>query len=681
MTQPQRDEFNPHLREREATQARIESLRSQIRFHDQKYYVEAAPVITDLEYDRLLKELTSLEEAHPEFGADDSPTRRVGDQPVSHLTQVPHRRPMLSIENTYNTTELQAFFTRTRKALGNTNVQWIMELKVDGVAASLIYEAGKLVRGVTRGNGQIGDDITHNIRTIRGVPLTLIGDHPPRLEVRGEVYMTNRDLEELNLRQVEKGEEPYKNTRNVTAGTVRLLDPRLCAERNLRFFVHGVGECEGLEVANHWAFLEACAKMGLPITPHVQCLPDDAAALNAVAELEQTLHELDFEVDGVVFKVNDFTQRSELGSTSKSPRWVIAYKFEKYEAITKLQKIEVQVGKTGTVTPVAHLEPVEIAGTTVARASLHNADEIERLDVRNGDWVVVEKAGKIIPHVVRVEKHRREAEVPPFVFPTQCPECQHSLVRDAGGVYIRCPNPLCPAQLRQKLRFFASRDGMDIDGLGEKIVDQLVDAGFVKGFDDLYRLRAEQLLTLDKFGERKAEKLLAGIEASKQRGLARVLTAIAIRHVGSRVSSVLAKAFPTMEQLADAPLEALSTVPEVGPVIAASVFNYLRSEAGRSVIDGLASVGVKLSEEVSASSVSERASSLAGKTLVVTGTLTRYTRESIEAKITALGGRAASSVSSKTDYLIAGEKAGSKLSKAQELGVKVLTEDEFDALF
>jgi DNA ligase (NAD+) len=654
-------------------------LREQIRYHDRKYYVEAAPEISDLEYDRLLKRLESLETEHPELITDDSPTRRVGEQPVDHLQQVVHRQPMLSIENTYNLTELQAFFQRTRKALAGEAVQWVMEYKVDGVAASIIYEHGKLARAVTRGNGQVGDDITHNIRTVRGVPLRLVGEAPALLEVRGELYMTNRDLEQLNVRQQERGEEPFKNPRNVTAGTIRLLDPRICAERNLRFFVHGIGYCEGLDTETHWDFLSQVAKLGLPSTPYVRLLDDDQAAIKAVEELEESLHELDFEVDGMVFKVNQLEQRQRLGSTSKSPRWVIAYKVEKYEAISQLLSIEVQVGKTGTITPVANLTPVEIAGTTVSRASLHNYDEIQRLDVRPADWVVVEKAGKIIPHIVRVEKHRRESDVPPYAFPTHCPQCNHALVRDEGGVYIRCPNLTCPAQLRQRLRYFASRDGMDIDGLGEKIIDQLVDARLVNSYQDLYRLTAAQLLTLEKFGTRKAEKLIEAIATSKDRGLARLLTAISIRHVGNRVASVLAKAFPTIHLLTDATVEQLSEVHEVGEVIARSVHGFLHSESGEQVIQGLSEVGVRMWEAVPEADQSGTGI-FAGKSIVVTGTLLRYTRESIEAKIEALGGRSASAVSSKTDFLVAGEKAGSKLAKAQQLGVRILSEDEFDAL-
>lgn len=663
-----------------AVEKQVEQLRDQIRYHDRKYYVEAAPEITDLEYDRLLQQLKQLETEHPELVTADSPTRRIGDEIVGDLVQVRHRVPMLSIDNTYNIAELSSFFARAQKNLGNAAIEWVMELKVDGVAAAVVYEDGLLVRAVTRGNGEVGDDITHNIRTILGVPLRLIGNPPPLLEVRGEVYMTNSDLVQLNVRRAAEGQPAFANTRNVTAGTIRLQDPKLCAERKLRFFCHGVGYCDGIKATNHIDFLRELQSYGLPITPNVRLFESAKAVEAAIDELNESLHQLDFEVDGLVFKINDFEQREQLGTTSKSPRWVAAYKFEKYEAVTRLNEIRVQIGKTGTITPVAELEPVQLAGTTVSRASLHNAEEIERKDIRVGDWVVVEKAGKIIPHVVRVELHRREEHVVPFVFPTHCPQCSEPLTKDEGGVYIRCSNPSCQAKLRQRLRYFASRDAMDIDGLGEKIVDLLVDADFVDGFGDLYRLTEEQLLTLESFGKRKAEKLLAGIEASKSRGLTRVLAAISIRHVGSRVAMLLAKKFPTIDSLMAASVEDLSSVDEIGEIIAESVYQFLHDDYGQKVIEDLKHVGVKLTEDVAADAADQPAGVLAGKTLVVTGTLVKFKRDEIESIIERHGGRAASSVSKNTDYVVAGEKAGSKLEKAQQLGVHVLTEDEFEEL-
>jgi DNA ligase (NAD+) len=659
----------------------IAELREQIRYHDRKYYVEAAPEISDLQYDRLMDELKQLEAAHPELVTPDSPTQRVGEQPVGDLSQVEHRVPMMSIDNTYSVEELRAYGQRAAKLLPGETVEWVVELKVDGVAASIVYEDGVLVRAVTRGNGRVGDDITHNIRTIGDVPLRLLGDDPPPvLEVRGEVYMTNADLVKLNELQQAKGEPPYANTRNVTAGTVRLLDPRICAERRLRVFCHGVGYCEGLKAANHMDFLAEIGNYGLPPTPHVECFPSFDAAVEHCEALIERLHELDFEVDGLVLKVDNFEQRERLGATSKSPRWLIAYKFEKYEAVTRLNAINVQVGKTGTITPVAELEPVQLAGTTVSRASLHNADEIERKDVRVGDMVVVEKAGKIIPHIVRVEKHERKESLPKFHFPTKCPECETKLTKDEGGVYIRCPNPQCPAQVKERIRYFASRNAMDIEGLGDKLVDQLVGAGLVQGYGDLYRLTLEQVANLERMGKKSSENLLAGIAASKDRGLARLLNALSIRHVGARVATVLAENFGSMDALQQATAEQLSEINEIGPTIANSVHAYLHSEYGTKTVDELRAAGVNMEAPKRAAAATTGGGVLSGKTLVVTGTLSKYTRDEIHNLIQQHGGRAASSVSKKTDYLVAGESAGSKLDKARDLGVRVITEEEFESL-
>lgn len=656
----------------------IAELRETIRYHDRKYYVEAAPEISDREYDRLMDRLEQLEAEHPELVTPDSPTQRVGERPVPELQQVRHRVPMLSIENTYELAKVREFAGRVSRLLNGEPVQWVVELKIDGVAVSLIYEDGLLVRAVTRGDGEVGDDVTHNIRTVSGVPLRLGGGRPPRiLEARGEVYMTNSDLAALNETRAAKGEEPFANTRNVTAGSIRLLDPRICAQRHLRFFCHGVGYSEGLQATTHMEFLEEVASYGLPTTPHVRCFDHINQVVAHCEELIERLHELDFEIDGLVIKVNRFDQRERLGATSKSPRWVIAYKFEKYEAVTRVNAIRVQVGKMGTVTPVADLEPVEVAGTTVSRATLHNADEIARKDVRPGDQVVVEKAGKIIPHIVRVEKHVRKGELPPFQFPTQCPECHAELVKDEGGVYIRCPNLQCPAQLKERLRYFSGRDCMDIEGLGTKLIDQLVDTGLVKSYGDLYRLTEEQLVKLERMGKKSSENLIQAIQNSKQLGLSRVLAALAIRYVGPRVAAILAQHFPDIDKLRGASVEDLNAVPEIGDVIARSVYNFLHSEHGRAIIEDLRRLGVKLTEDVPAP---EGAKPLEGKTLVVTGTLKNYKRDEIEGLIERHGGRAASSVSNNTDYLVAGEKAGSKLAKAQQLGVPVLNEEQFERL-
>jgi DNA ligase (NAD+) len=656
----------------------IEELREKIRYYDRMYYVEACPVVSDLEYDKLYKQLEKLEGEHPELVTPDSPTQRIGERPVSSLTQVTHRLPMLSIENSYDVADLKAFALRTEKALEGQSVEWVVELKIDGVAISIVYENGVLVRAVTRGDGQVGDDVTHNVRTIPDVPLHLIGKQiPPVLEVRGEVYMTNTDLVALNEQQKASGGQLYANTRNVAAGAVRLLDPRIAAQRKLRAFVHGVGYCEGVKATTHMEFLKEVAGYGLPATPEVQCFPSIDAAIAYCEDWIGRLHELDFEVDGFVLKVNSLAQREALGARSKSPRWVVAYKFEKYEAETKLNEIRVQVGKTGAITPVAELEPVQLAGTTVSRASLHNVDEIERKDIRVGDVVIVEKAGKIIPHIVRVETAKRPDKLPKFKFPKRCPECDSELVKDVDGPYIRCLNPSCPAQLKERVRFYASRGAMDIEGLGDKLVDQLVDDGLVKSYGDLYRLTQDKLLKLERMGKKSADNLLEGVEASKTRGLARLLNALSILHVGSRKAQVLAEHFGSMEDLQKATSEELQ-INEVGEIIAKSVHTWLHSQSGEQTIDDLAKCGVVMTGPKKKAAASS--GKLAGKTLVVTGTLSKYKREEIEELIEQHGGRAASSVSKKTDYLVAGTDAGSKLQKAEQLGVKVIDEGEFEKL-
>jgi DNA ligase (NAD+) len=655
----------------------INDLRDELRIHDRKYYVEAAPEISDREYDRLMNRLKELETANPHLVTPDSPTQRIGDQPLPHLSQVEHQVPMLSIDNSFSIEELLEFGAKTEAEFEGP-CEWVVELKIDGVAASLVYEDG--VRGLTRGNGKVGDDITHNLRAIADVPLRLTTDNPPKiLEVRGEVYMANSELVRLNMRQVEAGEAEYKNTRNVAAGAVRLLDPKISASRNLRMFCHGTGFCEGLKSDNHMDFLNEIGSYGLPPTPKVSSFKSIKATADHCEQLVETLHELDFEVDGLVVKLNRFDQREELGARSKSPRWVIAYKWEKYEAITKLNSIEVQVGKTGAITPVAYLEPVELAGTTVSRASLHNAEEIERKDIREGDVVVVEKAGKIIPHIVRVEVHERGKKPPAeYKFPTECPECQTKLVKDEGGVYIRCPNYECPAQLKERLRYFASRDAMDIEGMGEKVVDQMVKGKLVASYGDLYRLTNEQLQTLERMGSRSAQKLINGIAASKDRGLARLLNALSIRHVGNTVAAELAKELGSMEKIRSATIEELAAVNVVGDIIAQSVFDFTDSEYGKQTLDDLTELGLKM--EADASATISLGDQLSGKSLVVTGKLSKFTRDEIKDLIKKHGGKSSSSVSSKTDFLIAGEKAGSKLKKAETLGVEVISEDDFEAM-
>ncbi len=662
---------------------RIARLREQIRHHDRKYYVEAAPEISDRDYDRLVAELRDLETSHPELVTADSPTQRVGDEPVPALRPVRHRVPMMSIDNTYSAADLAAWGRRVEKLLAEAGatdpVEWVLELKIDGVAMSITYDDGVLKMAATRGNGVTGDDVTHNVRTIPGVPLALdLAVPPTAIEIRGEVYMTNSDLVALNEAQAEAGLPPFANTRNVAAGSIRLLDPRECAKRRLRFFCHGVGDATGLGAESQTALLAWAVGAGLPVAPGTQVFGSLDPLVERGTELIEELHGLDFEVDGFVVKVNRFDHQRLLGATAKSPRWAIAWKFEKFEATTRLAGIRVQVGRGGTITPVADLEPVELAGTIVRRASLHNADEIARKDVRIGDVLVVEKAGKVIPHVVRVEKHLRDRHLPKWKFPAACPECSTPLERDAEGVYIRCPNIDCPARCRERIKFFCSRGAMDIEGLGDKLVEQLVSTGLVREYADLYGLEAGQLERLERMGEKSAAALVAQIAASRDRGLVRVLNALGIRHVGPRVAALLCGRFPTIEQLAAATVEELSAVPDIGDVIAASVHEWLAGGYGRRTIAGLRAAGVRL--DVPAAERIADGGPLAGKTLVVTGTLARFSRQEAEEAIRQAGGRAAASVSKKTDYLVAGAEAGSKLDKATKLGVPVIDEAAFERL-
>jgi DNA ligase (NAD+) len=666
---------------KKSIEQQIKLLRDQIREHDRRYYVDAAPIISDRDYDKLLDELKKLEAENPEHITPDSPTQRVGDQPVPELDHVRHRVPMLSIDNTYSEEELKKYGTRTAKLLQNEEIAWDVELKIDGVAVALTYDGGVFIRGVTRGDAQVGDDVTHNLRTVRGVPLRLSGDDvPASVEVRGEVYMTNTDLADINARRKAAGKELYANTRNTAAGGIKLLDPRLCAERRLRFFCHGVGYIEGLATNSHWEFLQMAGRWGVPATPLVKRFDTFDAAVDYCQSIISRLHEFDFEVDGLVLKVDRFDQRDRLGATSKAPRWLVAYKFEKYEATTRVNNIFITVGKSGALTPTADLVPVQIAGTTVSRVSLHNVEEIARKDIRIGDTIVVEKAGKIIPHVVRVEKHLRPKGTKEFVYPTQCPICGTKVEKDEAGVYIRCPNYACPAQLGERLLYFTSRSAMDIEGVGDKLAYQLVESGMVQDFADLYDLTEEKLTELERMGTKSAQKLVANISESKSRGLARLLNALSIRHVGVRVATTIAEHFGSMDEVLAASEEDLSNVEDVGPVIAESVYAFLHRKNGERAVRKLREAGVNMTAPRKMPASTGTAGPLSGKTLVVTGTLEKYKREEIESLIVQYGGKAASSVSKKTDYLIAGEKAGSKLDKARSLGVRIITEVDFDKL-
>jgi DNA ligase (NAD+) len=660
-----------------SAKAEIQRLRGEIERHNYLYYIEARPEISDLEFDRLLKRLTELEQAHPQYDSPDSPSHKVGGAPIEGFVTVPHRLPMLSIDNVYDEAGVREFDARIRKLLEpGEKIDYSVEYKVDGVAVALIYENGSLVQGVTRGDGRQGDDITHNARTLIGLPLKLRGSDLPRiLEVRGEALINNPDFAHVRAAQVAAGEQPFANPRNATAGALKLLDPKLSAARRVRFFAHSAGFIEPDRFGRDDEFMSFVAQCGIPIVPRFKVLSGIDQALEYCQELMEQIHELSFEVDGFVIKVNDLAQRARLGATSKNPRWLIAYKFERYEGTTRIEEISVNVGKTGALTPVAHLAPVEIAGTTVSRASLHNRDELRRLGVKIGDWVIVEKAGKIIPHVVRVEEHRRTGKEQEFDFPEICPECQTRVVQDEGGVYVRCPNPNCPAQLRESLRFFASRGAMDIEGLGTKLIEQLTATGLVRSFADLYRLkdRRDALINLERMAEKSADNVLEGIEASRSRPLWRLLTGLTIRHVGARTAQILADQFGTIDEIIAQSAEQLAAVNEIGPVIAQSVFDYFHSPIGTTIIEDLRELGLNFGSPVE----KQAAGVLTGKTIVVTGTLQKFSRDEIKELIHVHGGKPAGSVSRQTDYVVAGEKAGSKLDKARELGIPVLSEDEF----
>lgn len=650
----------------------INVLRERLREANRRYYVEASPTISDREYDELLKELEALEEAHPDLVTADSPTQRVGSDLTSSFETVTHALPMMSIDNTYDRDELRAWYDRMLKGLGlgeGGSVSLVMEPKIDGVALSLRYEGGALVRALTRGDGRSGDDITLNVRTIRAIPLKLHGQATGVVEVRGEVYMPADVFEKVNAGRDE--EEQLANPRNATAGTLKQKDPRGVI-RGLRFSAHGRGVVEPDPYEAESAFLGAMRGAGVPIAD-VETTDDFDAVWAYIERFDRARHTLPYAVDGVVIKVDRFDLRDELGQTSKFPRWAIAYKYAAEQAETVLLDVEWKVGKTGRVTPRATMEPVLLAGTTVRHATLHNADEIERKGIHLGDTVVIQKAGEIIPQVLRVTEEKRKKRAAPIVPPNDCPSCGRPLVREEEEVDIRCINPECPAQLRERLIWFVGRDQMDIEGLGEKAVVQLYDAGLLRSFGDIYALheKRDALLELERMGEKKVDNLLAGIENSKGRRLTRVLAGLGIRHVGGRAAAILAQHFGDVDALTDADVETLSAIDEIGPITAESIHTFLHHAAGQRVIDELRDAGVDLTEE---KRVVADDSVFGGKTVVITGSFDGFDRKELTARLESLGAKVSGSVSKKTDLVIAGEKAGSKLTKAGELGVEVWDE-------
>jgi DNA ligase (NAD+) len=672
----------------QSVESRVRKLRDELHRHNRLYYQDARPEITDREYDALMQELIDLEKAHPELASPDSPTQRVGGDVQTELRPVKHAVPMMSIDNTYNEDEVRAFDERVRKGLDGQQPAYVLEPKIDGTAVSLRYENGVLVLAATRGRGNVGDDITVNARTIKSIPLKLADGAPPVLEVRGEVYMDNEDFQRVNKEIAAEGEEPYANPRNLSAGTLRRLDPKIVAKRRLRFLAHGLGQVEPMPATSYWEWTQLLRQFGLPLpkeVTRVESVDEALAAIHAFAERRKTLP---YMTDGIVMKVDLFAQRDQLGVTSKAPRWVIAYKYETEQQPTVLKDVEWQVGKGGNLTPVGRLEPVFIGGVTVSNVTLHNIDQIARLGLHLGDTVIVERAGEVIPYVVSVVADKRPKGAKPIEPPAKCPVCGSTTEREADTPYIRCVNPDCPAQLKERLRWFCGRSQMDIEGLGDVLVEQLVDKGLVKTFADLYRLQPEQISGLTSeveqngktvvrtTGEKVATKVVGNIAKSRAQPLGRLLAGLGIRHVGNSVAGLLAEAFGSMDAIEAATQEQLASVEGVGDVIADSVHDFFHNAAGKHVVEELKSVGVNPTQAVV--KAEDKANlPLAGQSVVVTGTLTQFDRTGIEDRIKALGGKASGSVSKKTSFVLAGEKAGSKLDKAKELGVTVLTESEF----
>jgi DNA ligase (NAD+) len=655
---------------------RLTELREAIHHHDYLYYTEARPEVSDAEYDALMRELRELESAHPDLVSADSPTQRVAGQPVEAFRPVEHRAAMLSLDNATSPDDLREFEARLRRALPGASFAYVCEPKIDGLGIALLYERGRFVRGATRGDGRVGEDVTANLRTIRSLPLTLKGRLAalPEVEVRGEVFMPRADFARLNRTLEEAGEPTFANPRNAAAGAIRQKDPGVSAHRPLDIFLYHLGHAPGFDGATHFAAIEALREAGLKTNPRTERCAQLDDVLAYCARLEQDRDGLGYDADGVVVKVDSLEQQRRLGSTAHHPRWAIAYKFAARQATTTILSIDVNVGKTGALTPVAKLTPVPLAGVVISNVSLHNEDEIRRKDIRVGDTVLIERAGDVIPYVVQVVVAKRPADSTPYRFPDHCPACGGVAFRPAGEAYWRCMNAACPAQLKERLKHFGSRRAMDIEGLGDAAIEQLVDRGDVKNFADLYRLTAERLAELDRFAEKSADNLAAAIAESKGRGLARLLNALGIRLVGERVARLLATRFGSAERLMAASRAQLADVHGIGDVIAASVRTFFDEGANVAMVRELGELGVDLTERGAAV---DGPRPLAGKTFVLTGTLPTLTRDAARERIESLGGRVTSAVTRNTDYVVVGEAAGSKADDARRLGVATLDEAAF----
>ena len=661
---------------REEARKRIEWLRKEIRRHNYLYYVLNKPEISDAEYDTLMEELRQLEEKFPEFITPDSPTQRVGAPPSKEFKNVRHVKPMLSLDTVKNEEEMLAFDKRVRKELGVKCVEYVAEPKLDGLSVELIYENGIYIRGSTRGDGIEGEDVTENIKTIRAVPLVLRSDEievPKMLAVRGEVIMHIKDFEEYNKELIERGQEPMANPRNAAAGSLRRLDPRETAERPLDIFFYEIMHQEGgEELKTQWEALHALKKWGLKVNPLARLCKNVEEAMAYHKEMQERRDELGYEIDGVVIKVNPLDYQKKLGTKTRSPRWAIAYKFPPREEITQVMDIVVGVGRTGTLTPVALLKPVDVKGVTVSRATLHNEDYIKEKDVRIGDWVKVARAGDVIPEVMEVIKEKRMGKEKKFVMPSHCPVCGSHVVKE--GAYYRCTGGLsCPAQLKRSIEHFASKNAMDIEGLGGKTVEMLVEKGLIKRISDIYRLTKRELMNLPRFAEKSAENLVEAIEKSKEKSLARFIYALGIPNVGEHTARLLADKFKSIDALMNAKMEELMAIKEIGPETAKSIVDFFAEKKNRKEIEELRKLGVRMEYE-------KRHGKLAGLTFVFTGSLKDFTREEAKELVEEEGGKVASSVSRNVDYVVVGEKPGSKYERAKELGIKIINEEEFKRL-
>jgi DNA ligase (NAD+) len=661
--------------EKAEAKKQLEELRQQIAHHDYLYYAAAQPELSDTEYDRLMKRLAQTEKEFPELVTPDSPTQRVSGVVEEGFAPVKHRAPMLSLSNTYNENEVLEWDDRLRGVVTDPEFNYMVEPKIDGVSASLTYENGRFVRAATRGDGETGEDVTANLRTLHSIPLKLRSPFPKILEIRGEVFMTIKEFKKMNVDAEKQGLETFANPRNAAAGSLRQKDPAVTAQRPLRFVAHSYGVAETNPWTTHYDFLKGCTAMGIPVPPYVQRCDTIMECMRHCRKLDRERAELDFEIDGAVIKVNSFALRAIAGMTAKSPRWAVAYKFEAQQATTELLDIKISVGRTGVITPVAKLKPVSCAGVTISNATLHNFDEIKRLDIRIGDHVVIQRAGDVIPKVLKVIETLRPKGTKSFEIPTECPVCEAPIAKEKEiEVAYRCTNPACPAQLHRSLVHFTSRGAMDIEGLGDVVVQQLIDKKLVKDLSDIYGLTKKLILGLELFAEKRADNVLKAIERSKTRPLSRVLFGMGIRHVGEKVAFVLAQKFGSMDALAGASEADLQAIREVGPVLAHAIVEFFKVPAVPTLLRKLKRAGLSMKEEKIAVSGDQP---LSGMSIVFTGELEKFTRPEAERRVRQLGGNPTSSVSIKTDMVVIGKAPGSKATKAEKLGVKIMTEKEF----